>query len=88
MFPKIDNMIPPKTSGSAPADLRVGATIREMRTMRGFTQEQLATAALVSRAYLSNVEAGRKRPSGRVVARIADALRVPQLSIIAAKGAA
>ena len=65
-----------------PEAQRMGATIREMRTMRGLTQDQLANAALVSRAYLANIEAGRKRASGRVVARIAAALAVSQMAII------
>ncbi len=61
---------------------RVGATIREMRTMRGLTQDQLSNAALISRAYLANIEAGRKKAGGKAVARIAAALAVPQMSII------
>ena len=67
-----------------PEDVRIGATIREMRQMRGLTQDQLSQEAMMSRAYVANIEAGRKRPSMKVVARIADALRVPQISIVAA----
>ena len=66
-----------------PEDVRIGATIREMRTMRGMTQDQFSRAAMLSRSYLANIEVGRKRPSGRAVARIAAALRVPQISILA-----
>lgn len=62
---------------------RVGATVKQMREMRGMTQDQLANAALISRAYLANIEAGRKKPSGKAIARIAGALHVPQISIIA-----
>ena len=65
-----------------PEAARVGATIREMRTMRGLTQDQLSNAALISRAYLANIEAGRKKAGGKAVARIAAALAVPQMSII------
>lgn len=64
-------------------DVRIGATIRQMRKMRGMTQEDLSRAALLSRPYVANVEAGRRRPSQKAVARLADALRVPQISIIA-----
>lgn len=63
--------------------VRIGSTIREMRVMRGMTQEQFAARALLSRAYIANIEAGRKRPSGRAIARIAEALAVPQISIMA-----
>lgn len=56
--------------------------------MRGMTQDELSRAATVSRAYVANIEAGRKRPSMKVVARIAAALAVPQISIIAREAVA
>ena len=65
-----------------PDDIRVGATIREMRIMRGMTQDEFSREATLSRPYLANIEAGRKRPSMRAVARIAAALRVPQVAIL------
>lgn len=68
-----------------PEDVRIGATIREFREMRGLTQDSLSRFALISRAYLANIEAGRKRPSMKAIARIADALRVPQIAIIASE---
>ncbi|HMR22572.1 MAG TPA: helix-turn-helix transcriptional regulator [Micropruina sp.] len=72
------------TAPELPAeDVRVGATIREMRQMRGMTQDDLSRAATMSRSYVANIEAGRKRPSAIAVARIAAALHVPQISIIA-----
>lgn len=51
--------------------------------MRGMTQDELSRAAMISRAYIANIEAGRKRPGMKAVARIASALAVPQISIIA-----
>ena len=39
---------------------RIGSKIREVRTEKGFTQEQLAEAAKVDHKYLSKVENGRK----------------------------
>lgn len=63
--------------------IRVGATVKQMREMRGMTQEHLSRAALLSRAYVANIEAGRKKPSTKAIARIAAALQVPQISIIA-----
>lgn len=65
-----------------PEAVRVGATIREMRTMRGMTQDQLANSSMLSRAYIANVEAGRKKASSKAVCRIAGALAVPQISLI------
>ena len=76
--------ISPTPSDFPSEDVRIGATIREMREMRGLTQEQLSHASRLSRAYVANIEAGRKRPSMKAVARIASALHVPQISIIAA----
>ena len=70
-------------SGFLSEDVRIGATIREMRTMRGMNQDDLSRAAMISRAYVANIESGRKRPSMKVIARIASALHVPQISIIA-----
>lgn len=40
---------------------RLGTVVREARTSRGLTQQQLAEAAGVSRAWLVRVEAGHRR---------------------------
>lgn len=45
---------------------------------------QLARAAGVSQPHLSNVEAGRRRPSPALVLRLAQALRVPVVALLAA----
>lgn len=50
--------------------------IRVWREHRGLTQEQLADAAGIRRAYVAQLEAGRRRGSTAVLARIADALGV------------
>jgi len=61
---------------------RVGATIRQMREMRGMTPDELASAVLISRPYLANIEAGRKRLTPVLASKIASALAVPQISIV------
>lgn len=66
-----------------PDSVRVGATIKALREARGLTQEQLARRAQLSRPYLANVEVGRKRLSVRAAARVAAALAVPQIALIA-----
>lgn len=66
-----------------PDSIRVGATIKALREARGLTQEQLARRAQLSRPYLANVEVGRKRLSVRAAARVAAALAVPQIALIA-----
>ncbi|MFD2442896.1 helix-turn-helix transcriptional regulator [Bacillus sp. CGMCC 1.16607] len=40
-----------------------------------FTQEQVAELSGISRAYYTNIEAGRKEPSMGVAKKIADALK-------------
>ena len=62
--------------------LRVGATVREMRQMRGLKPDELANAIPMSRSYLANIEAGRKRLQPIHAARIAQILDVRQISIL------
>jgi DNA-binding XRE family transcriptional regulator len=50
--------------------------IRVWRDYRGLTPEQLANAAGIRRAYAAQLEAGRRRGSTAVLARIAGALGV------------
>ena len=50
--------------------------IRVWREYRGLTQQQLANAAAIRRAYVAQLEAGRRRGSLLVLGRIADALGV------------
>lgn len=50
--------------------------IRTWREYRGLTQEQLAAAARVRRAYIAQIESGRRRGSTGLLARIAGALGV------------
>lgn len=50
--------------------------IRVWREHRGLTQEQLAYAAGVRRAYVAQLETGKRRGSTTVLVRIAGALRV------------
>ncbi len=50
--------------------------IRVWRGYRRLTQEQLAQAAGVRRAYVAQLESGKRRGSTKVLARIAPALGV------------
>lgn len=60
---------------------RIGATIRQLREMRGYTPDQFANAVGISRPYLSNIEAGRKPLTEILLARIAKELGVGQIVI-------
>lgn len=62
--------------------IRVGSTIREFREMRGLKADELANKLLISRSYLANIEAGRKRLQPELAAKIAQALAVRQISIL------
>jgi transcriptional regulator with XRE-family HTH domain len=54
-----------------------GEKVRAIRLAKGLSQRELAhKLKLASRAYISNLEAGRKAPSIDVVVQIADLLEV------------
>jgi transcriptional regulator with XRE-family HTH domain len=55
----------------------VAKNVRRLRQQRKLTQEQLAFAAQIDLTYLGGIERGRRNPSLLVMARIAEALRVP-----------
>jgi transcriptional regulator with XRE-family HTH domain len=58
-------------SGTLPG--RFGEKVRTLRLEKGLSQRELArNLGLASRAYISNLEAGRKAPSLELVVQIAD----------------
>jgi transcriptional regulator with XRE-family HTH domain len=60
-----------------PRERRALATaVKELRARRSMTQEEVATAAGVSRGYVGELEQGRRRPSFEGVVRVARALDV------------
>lgn len=61
---------------------RIGATLRTIRELRGFTVDELAREVGISRPYLANIEAGRKPLSDVLLAKLSNALRVRQLAIM------
>lgn len=73
----------PKTTSQREQEerVRVGATLRTIRTTRGWNLGDLATHVDVSYSYLSNIEAGRKPLTDILLARIATALGVEQIAI-------
>lgn len=56
--------------------------IRELRKSRGWTQEQLAEKAGVSRSYLTEIETGAKTVNVRRLDAIAEALGVETVALI------
>lgn len=62
--------------------IRVGSTIREFRELRGLKPDEMANKVGISRSYLANIEAGRKRLTPELAARVAALLMVRQISIL------
>ncbi|MDQ2651845.1 MAG: XRE family transcriptional regulator [Chloroflexota bacterium] len=63
-------------SGTGSASSRFGARVRDARSRQGLTLEELASAAGVSRATLSNLERGEHSPSLNAATDVARALGV------------
>lgn len=61
---------------------RVGATLRTIRELRGYKPDPFASAIGISRPYLANIEAGRKKLTDILLARAATALKVEQIAIM------
>ncbi|MGH7281972.1 MAG: helix-turn-helix domain-containing protein [Polyangiaceae bacterium] len=55
-------------------EFQLGKRIQLLRKQRGWTLEQLAIEADVTKGFLSLVENGKTQPTGRVLLRIARAL--------------
>lgn len=72
----------PKIDGNEQAEReRVGATLRTLRTTRGWGLGPFATEIGISYSYLSNIEAGRKPLTDILLARAARLLEVEQIAI-------
>lgn len=52
----------------------LGSRIQQLRKQRGWTLDQLAGEAGVTKGFLSQVENGKTQPTGKVLLRIARAL--------------
>jgi transcriptional regulator with XRE-family HTH domain len=65
-----------------PEWVRVGATLRTIRELRGYKPDPFASSIGISRPYLANIEAGRKKLTNVILARAADALKVDQIAIM------
>lgn len=50
--------------------------LQELRTAKGFTQEQLALDADVDKSYIGKIENGQKMPTLKTIAKLALALDV------------
>lgn len=55
---------------------KLGANIKKIRLVKKMSQGDLCRKLSVDRAYMSNVENGKKNPTLVTITRIADALNV------------
>lgn len=61
----------------------VGAILRRARRRQGRTLQEVASAARISTAYLSEIERGRKEPSSEVLAAVCRALDLRLVDLVA-----
>lgn len=61
----------------------VGAILRRARLRQGRTLQEVATAARMSTAYLSEVERGRKEASSEMLAAVCTALDIRLVDLVA-----
>ena len=61
----------------------LGRNVRDVRKLRGMSQEDLAHEAGMKRSYLSDLERGQRNPTVRALGRLADALSVAPSALLA-----
>ncbi len=54
----------------------LGWRVRQLRELKGWTQESFAVRASLDRSYVAGIEAGLRNPSTKAVAKLARALGV------------
>lgn len=59
-----------------PSLIKIGKTIRELRTEKGFSQESFAYAVGLDRTYMGSVERGERNIAALNLIKIAKTLRV------------
>lgn len=57
--------------------MNLGQTIKSIRKQRDYTQEELATACMITQTYLSQIENNLKDPNLSVLKTIAEKLSLP-----------
>lgn len=67
---------------AADTAVRIGATLREFREMRGLKPDEAANEAGISRPHLANIEAGRRPLTRVLLARFAQVYNVRQAAIV------
>ena len=73
--------VPPRTTPH-PRLRKLGARIRELRSARNWTQEDLAGECGLDRSYVSGLEVGRRNPTYLNLLRLAKTFRIPLARLI------
>lgn len=71
-----------RTLATSPLVQLFGQNVRRARLARGWSQEQLATAADLDRSYISDIERGARNPTLGIVERLATALVVQPWTLL------
>jgi transcriptional regulator with XRE-family HTH domain len=61
---------------------RVGLNIKQARSAKGWSQEELADRAQLHRTYVSSLERGQRNPTASVLERLGSALGVTPGSLL------
>lgn len=61
---------------------RLTMRLRALRDKRGWSQEELAKRAGISRGYLARLETGRHDPTLTMIEKLAKALNVPVTELL------
>jgi len=64
-----------------------GERVREIRALKGLSQEELARLAKIDRTYIGGIERGERNAGIKNVWRIADALDIPAADLFRDGGA-
>jgi transcriptional regulator with XRE-family HTH domain len=65
------------------AHVALGAAVRDLRTLRGISQEDLAHLSGMHRTYLGDIERGQRNPSYTNIRKIAKGLDVKTSDLLA-----
>ena len=72
----------PQRTHPSPLLVVLGKRIQEIRRDKGLTQEQLAAASGLHRAYIGHLEAGRRNPTILTISLLAEGLNVPMAELV------
>jgi transcriptional regulator with XRE-family HTH domain len=63
-----------------------GESLRALRKARGFSQEDFAHICSIDRTYISSLECGKRNPTLKVLATLADSLDISVSELLSGVG--